>query len=84
MVYPAPIKAEIKTATAAEIYVISNGLAAVPVSEIIMTPVNESGIPTTIFFVIFSLRRTAPKITVKIGMVAIIRLATEADMYNSP
>jgi len=64
--------------------VISNGFPEVPVREITTTPLSESGIPTAIFLVIFSFRTSVAKITVKTGMVAIIRLAAEADMYCSP
>jgi len=64
--------------------VISNGSDEVPVREIMTIPLRESGIPTTIFLVIFSLRKIVAKIIVKIGMVAIMRLAADADIYNSP
>lgn len=49
-----------------------------------MTPVKESMTPAIIFMVIFSLRNTAAKITMKMGIVAIIRLAVLGEIYCSP
>jgi hypothetical protein len=56
----------------------------VPVREIMTIPLSDSGIPTTIFLVIFSFKKIVAKITVKIGMVAMMRLAADGDIYNSP
>jgi hypothetical protein len=64
--------------------VISNGFPEMPVREITTTPLSESRMPAAILLVIFSFRNSVAKIIVNMGMVAIIRLAVEADMYCSP
>ena len=55
-----------------------------PVREMITTPLKERGMPIMIFLVIFSLRKSIAKITVKIGIVAMMRLAVDAEICNSP
>lgn len=84
IVYPAPTNAETITAKAAERYDTAKGSPKVPVNEIITTPESDNGTPTAIFRVIFSFKRMLEKMTVKIGIVAMIRLAAEAEMYCSP
>ena len=56
----------------------------VPAMEMIITPIRERMDPKAILMVIFSLRNSVAKMTMNMGMVAIMRLAALAEIYCSP
>jgi len=56
----------------------------VPTMEMIITPIRERMDPKAILMVIFSLRNSVAKMTMNMGMVAIMRLAALAEIYCSP
>ena len=49
-----------------------------------ITPIDDNNMPKMIFNLIFSERNNNAKITIKIGMVDIIKLAAPADIYCCP
>jgi len=60
---------------------ISIELSSVPHIEIITTPMSAANIPEVFLLVNLSSRKKYDKITMKIGIVVIIKLAVPADIY---